>query len=85
MKYIETVRNGPDDAKAVAVADKIHNAESLLIAYAEQGPSIWKNFNRGKEKKIWFEEEVLKMLKATWQHPLVQEYEKLVEEMKKLY
>jgi hypothetical protein len=41
-KYVETVRNDPEGAKAVAVADKTHNLESLLIAYAEQGPELWK-------------------------------------------
>jgi (p)ppGpp synthase/HD superfamily hydrolase len=64
-KYVESVLNGSKDAKAVSVADKIHNLESLLIAYEEQGLSIWGKFNRGKEKKIWFENEVLKMLKDT--------------------
>jgi len=83
-KYIETVRNGPEGAKAVAVADKIHNLESLLIAHTEQGPELWKKFNRGKDKKVWFENKVLKMLKETWQHPLIDEYERLLEQEKEL-
>jgi (p)ppGpp synthase/HD superfamily hydrolase len=83
-KYIKTVRAGSEGAKAVAVADKIHNLESLLLAYSEQGPELWKKFNRGKEQKLWFENEVLKMLKETWQHPLIEEYEKLLELEKEL-
>jgi len=83
-KYVETVRNGSEGAKAVAVADKIHNLESLLLAYSEQGPELWKKFNRGKEQKLWFENEVLKMLKETWKHPLIDEYEHLLEQEKKL-
>ncbi len=83
-KYIETVRNGPEGAKAVAVADKIHNLESLFMAYESQGPAIWKKFNRGKDKKIWFETLVLKMLKETWKHPLISEYENLIEREKEL-
>lgn len=78
-KYIETVKNGSEEAKAVATADKIHNLESLLVAYEEQGPIIWQKFNRGKEQKVWFEKEMLKMLKKTWQHPLIKEYESLLE------
>ena len=84
MKYVETVRSASEAAKAVATADKVHNLESLIIAYQEKGVDIWKNFNRGKEKKIWFEEEMLKMLKSTWQHPLVDEYEKLLTELKRI-
>jgi len=83
-KYVETVRSGSEGAKAVAVADKIHNLESLMIAYAEQGPELWKKFNRGKEQKLWFENEVLKMLKQAWKHPLIDEYEGLLEQEKKL-
>jgi (p)ppGpp synthase/HD superfamily hydrolase len=83
-KYVETVRNGSEGAKAVAVADKIHNLESLLFAHAEQGSDIWKKFNRGKEQKLWFESEVLKMLEETWTHPLIDEYEKLFEIEKEL-
>ncbi len=82
-QYVETVRNGSEGAKAVSVADKIHNLECLLIAYKEQGQEVWKKFNRGKDKKVWFETEVLKMLKETWQHPLIEEYEKLLEIFKK--
>ena len=83
-KYIETVKKGSVEAKAVATADKIHNLESLLAAYEEQGPKIWQKFNRGKEQKVWFENEMLKMLKNTWQHPLINEYESLLEKETKL-
>ncbi len=81
-KYIETVRNGSEGAKAVATADKVHNLESLLIAYEEQGPSIWEHFNAGSEKKIWFEDAMLAMLKETWKHPLVDEYDELLKRLK---
>lgn len=83
-KYIETVRAGGDGAKAVATADKIHNAQSLLAGAARQGPDIWKNFNAGREKKLWFENAMLSMLQETWQHPLVDEYAALVAQMNKL-
>lgn len=84
LGYIESVRNGPVEAKAVCVADKIHNLKSLIASHETQGPSIWKKFNRGKENKLWFELNVLKELKKNWNHPLLHEYEQLIEAMKKL-
>ena len=84
LAYIESVRQGPEGAKAVATADKIHNAESLLAAYAVQGPALWEQFNAGRDKKIWFEEKMLEMLRASWNHPLVDEYEALIVRMKAL-
>lgn len=83
-KYIESIRNASEEAKAVATADKIHNAESLLAAYAEQGTELWKLFNAGRDKKLWFENAMLTMLKEEWNHPLVDEYAMLVEKMNAL-
>ena len=83
-KYVETVRAGNEGAKAVALSDKIHNLESLLIGHSEKGTSFWNNFNEGKDKKVWFELEVLKMLRETWDHPMLDEYEQLIEKEKQL-
>ncbi|MEK7530580.1 MAG: HD domain-containing protein [Patescibacteria group bacterium] len=84
LKYIETVRAGSDDAKAVATGDKIHNMESLVIAYKEHGDTLWTKFNANKVKKLWFEEKMLAMLKESWSHPMIQEYESLVAWMRSL-
>lgn len=83
-KYVESLRGSREEVKAIAVADKIHNLESLLAVYEAQGNEIWKKFNRGKEQKIWFENEVLKMFKETWKHPLIEEYEYLLDQEKGL-
>lgn len=84
QKYIDTVRAGSDEAKAVATADKIQNAESLLRAHAREGAAVWKHFNAGREKKLWFENAMLAMLQETWRHPLVDEYAALVAKMNAL-
>ena len=82
LKYIESVRNAGVEAKAVATVDKIHNLESLLIAFEKYGDVVWTHFNRGMDKKIWFEENMLKMLKESWQHPMIEEYENLLNILK---
>ena len=79
--YIDAVRGASAEAKAIATADKIHNAQNFLAGYEKEGAAFWSHFNRGREKKIWFEEA---MLRETWQHPLVDEYAQLVERMKAL-
>jgi (p)ppGpp synthase/HD superfamily hydrolase len=82
--YAERVRSAPPEAKAVCAADKIHNLESSLIAYEEQGESLWDKFNRGREQKLEAEKAVLASLKANWEHPLLVEYEELLGKMEKL-
>lgn len=78
LKYIESVRNGPVEAKAVCVCDKIHNLRSLIKSYQRLGPSLWEKFNRGKDKKLWYEKNVNKMLKETWEHELISVHEELI-------
>ena len=84
LKYIETVRAGGDGIKAVATADKIHNMKDLITSLEERGPEVWEYFNRSREKKIWFEEAMLAMLKESWQNPLVDEYGRLLDHLKRL-
>lgn len=82
--YVESVRNGPDGALAVAIADKVHNLESLLAAFQVQGDTVWDHFNAGMEKKIWFEKLMLGMAREKWQHPLVDRYAILLAELKEV-
>lgn len=83
-KYIESVKQGSPEAKAVSAADKIHNLKSFLEGYTRVGESIWAQFNATKEKRVWFEGEMLKALQESWQHPLIKEYEALVQKLKSL-
>jgi len=81
-QYVKSIREGNEDVKAVSIADKIHNLECLLLAYAKEGDAVWSLFNRGMEKKMWFEKEMLTMFQETWAHPLVARYAELLEELK---
>lgn len=84
QRYIEAVKNAPWETKAVSIADRIHNLETLLAVHAKQGPAMWQKFTRGRDKKVWMEKELLKMFKHTWKNPMIDEYEKLVKQMEKL-
>lgn len=78
-KYIESTKAGGEKAMIVSLADKIVNLEALLKIYKKEGESVWKRFNRGRDKKLWFEKAVLEMLKKNLKHPLIERYENLVE------
>ncbi len=82
--YIETVAASNEKVWAVSVADKIHNAESLINYHHLVGNSAWQVFNRGKEKKIWFEKSLFKALKEKWTHPLLDTYGLLITKLESL-
>ncbi|MDO8459953.1 MAG: HD domain-containing protein [Nanoarchaeota archaeon] len=83
-KYVESVRLGGEKAIAVSVADKISNLYSFFAQYEKEGPTLWKKFNRGKDKKVWFEKEVIKMAKETWDNPLLSTLESLEHKLEEL-
>ena len=81
IKYIESVKAGERKAMIVCLADKIVNLRALLRTYKQVGETVWERFNRGKEKKLWFEKKVLEMLKENLDHPLVEAYERHIREV----
>ncbi|MBU2035788.1 MAG: HD domain-containing protein, partial [Candidatus Omnitrophica bacterium] len=83
LRYIQTTKDGPEEAKAVACADKIDNMRSFIEAYQVQGVDVWKKFNRGRDGTIWYWSELMKMLKQSWKHPLLREYESVLKEVEK--
>jgi guanosine-3',5'-bis(diphosphate) 3'-pyrophosphohydrolase len=83
-KYVEQIKNSSEGAKAISICDKIHNLSSLIDGHAKMGPEVWNKFNRGKEKKMWFENKMLEMFQVNWSHPLIAKYETLLNQAKQL-
>ncbi|MCK5044589.1 bifunctional (p)ppGpp synthetase/guanosine-3',5'-bis(diphosphate) 3'-pyrophosphohydrolase [Candidatus Parcubacteria bacterium] len=83
-KYVKTVAAGGEKAMIVSLCDKIMNLRSFFSQYEKEGETIWSKFNRGKEKKAWFEKEVLKMLQKNLNHPLISVYEKMIQKFESL-
>jgi (p)ppGpp synthase/HD superfamily hydrolase len=83
-RYIESVRGGGVDAMAVSAADKIHNLTSVIASFAREGPRIWRRFSRPKHIKLQFERDVLRMMREHWAHPLLMQYERLLEQAEAL-
>lgn len=81
--YVHQVVQGGESVWLVSVADKIHNAESLLDHLALVGEEAWSVFNRGKESKLWFENLLHFELRNVWQHPLLDHYNELIQALQK--
>lgn len=82
--YVRSVVAAGESVWAVSIADKIHNAGDLIEFHATAGPDAWKVFNRGKEKKIWFETLLHTELSKVWKHPLLDTYATKIVEMSEL-
>ena len=84
-RYVDSVEKGGKKAILVSLADKVANANSLIELHSEIGDKIWDYFNRGKEKKIWFEKLAYDMFEKNLKNnSLLGEYKKLIEKIEKL-
>lgn len=53
-QYLTHLEQADTDVQLVSLADKLHNARSLLIDLQSVGPTIWERFNGGKEGTLWY-------------------------------
>jgi (p)ppGpp synthase/HD superfamily hydrolase len=42
------------DTLIVSLADKLHNAQSILADLAIEGDRLWDRFNQGRESQLWY-------------------------------
>lgn len=59
--YLEALTTAPLPAFVVAIADKIHNAESLAHIIEQDGCAGLRRFGEGGAGLLWFHNEVLKL------------------------
>lgn len=51
LTHLETVG---DDTRLVSLADKLHNARSILADLEQLGQAVWERFNGGKAGTLWY-------------------------------
>ena len=52
--YLAHLRNADPAVRRVSLADKLHNARSILANLHTIGDATWKRFNGGREGTLWY-------------------------------
>jgi predicted RNA-binding protein with PUA-like domain len=78
--YLTNLRTAGREALMVAAANKIHNLWSVLDEYDRWEDDLWRQFHTPPDKKLWFFEQVLAILKERLDDPIVRELEGLYSE-----
>ncbi len=82
-EYLQVVLNAPIEVKAIVVADKLHNIQSIIKAL-ENKEDIWKFFNKDKKAVIENYINFVKNITQKWDHPLLTELEVATRHLKKI-
>jgi (p)ppGpp synthase/HD superfamily hydrolase len=79
--YIRHLRTADAGARLVSVADKLHNARSILVDYREIGEPIWQRFQGKREGTLWYYRALLNEFQRKYRNRLVDELERVVTEL----
>ncbi|MGD0179642.1 MAG: HD domain-containing protein [Terriglobales bacterium] len=82
--YIRHLRTADADTRLVSVADKLHNARSIVADYRELGEQIWERFQGKREGTLWYYRALLDEFKRKKPNRLINEFERVVLELEAL-
>jgi len=79
--YLNRLQSVPPEVRLVSLADKVHNARSLLASLHHEGDSAWSRFNGGKSGTLWYYKNLVQVFQQTGQDYLTRELTKVVSEI----
>ncbi len=82
--YIAHLKDASPESRRVSLADKLHNARSILSDLRLDGEETWAKFNGGKVGTLWYYRTLLDTFKELEKNFLVDELERVVIEIENL-
>ncbi|HET7376742.1 MAG TPA: HD domain-containing protein [Anaerolineae bacterium] len=82
--YIDHVRHASRSIQLVSLADKVHNARSILADYRIYGDAVWTRFHGGKSGTLWYYRALVDAFRANGHPPLVAELDRVITELEQL-
>jgi len=81
MAYLDKLRNASDEILLISLADKVHNARSILLDLHLSGESTWNKFKGKKSGTLWYYQTLAKIFDDAPFPSLKNELRNLVDEM----
>ena len=63
-RYLQSLGLKPERSLLVSLADKTHNAESILFDLHRTGVSVWDRFTGQRDGTIWYYNELVQVMEA---------------------
>ena len=78
LNYLAKMRLAPLEVRRISLADKLHNARSIVADWEREGEKVWQKFTGGREGTLWFYRSFLEIQQQNGSHFSLQELEKLI-------
>lgn len=84
QRYLNQLRHASPSVRLVSLADKLHNAQSLLNSLRRHGEDVWAFFQSGKENTLWFYRSLLEIYREAAGDFIIREFERVICELENL-
>jgi (p)ppGpp synthase/HD superfamily hydrolase len=82
--YLEHLASASTEVQRVSLADKLHNARSILTDLLRCGDQVWGRFNGGKDGTLWYYRSLYQTFRSMNSSPLVIELGWVLEKIERL-
>lgn len=83
LRHLATVSD--DAVLRVMLADKVHNARSIVRDYRSEGDALWERFaNRTPDDQLWYYDELVRLFSERAEGPLFGDLRRAVDELRHL-
>lgn len=84
QQYIEKMRDASAEVRRVSMADKLHNARSILADYHRGNTDVWSKFKGGKEGSLWYYRSLIEVNRQASSKYLTEECDRLVKQLEQI-
>jgi (p)ppGpp synthase/HD superfamily hydrolase len=60
-RHLAEIPGADWEARLIMLADKVHNARSILADHTRVGPEVWDRFSVPRERTVWYYESLLEV------------------------
>jgi (p)ppGpp synthase/HD superfamily hydrolase len=82
--HLEAIPKADREARLIMLADKVHNARSILADHARVGTEVWDRFSAPRERTVWYYQSLLDVFDRTLSAVLYDELVDCVKQMQEL-
>jgi GTP pyrophosphokinase len=83
-QHIEHLRHASPEVLRVVLADKLHNARSLLFDRRHIGSRLWDRFNASEAETLWYYRTLIGVFRDVANWPILEELNRVVTELERL-
>jgi GTP pyrophosphokinase len=83
-RYIQHLAEASPDVWLVSLADKVHNARSVLADLRREGEGVWDRFKGGKTGTLWYYHSLLNAFRRLSDSPLSEELDRVVADIEQI-